>query len=106
MGYTRLESMFIFQYEAEYGSFHKSFGRPGAGAPLRTESGKIKAEMTTAPDIRFQDSQDGKLMLERSLRYKNDDSSKQHYGKALGKSKFTLLLGFCYFSSVSTLRLE
>lgn len=69
----------------EYGpDFHGNFGRPGAGAPLRTDSGKVKAELRADEDIRFQDSQKGRIVNETELRYKQGPAEKDHYGKELG----------------------
>ncbi|XP_035205929.1 uncharacterized protein LOC118180955 isoform X2 [Stegodyphus dumicola] len=57
--------------------FIRKFGRPGAGAPNRTESGRIRTQITGDPDIRFQDTQDVKLSIENHLRYKKEN--KENY---------------------------
>ncbi|GIY47232.1 uncharacterized protein CDAR_506183 [Caerostris darwini] len=57
--------------------FIKNFGRPGNGAPNRTESGRIRTQITGDPAIRFQDTQHVRLSIENHLRYKNED--KENY---------------------------
>ncbi|XP_076324443.1 uncharacterized protein LOC143232660 isoform X2 [Tachypleus tridentatus] len=49
------------------------FGRPGAGAPHRTKSGRTKTQLFGDPDIRFQDAQHVRLSIENQLRYKNSE---------------------------------
>ncbi|XP_022241134.1 uncharacterized protein LOC111085683, partial [Limulus polyphemus] len=49
------------------------FGKPGAGAPHRTKSGRIKTQLFGDPEIRFQDAQKVRLSIENQLRYKNPD---------------------------------
>ncbi|GFY68221.1 uncharacterized protein TNIN_229581 [Trichonephila inaurata madagascariensis] len=55
--------------EASMEEFIKKFGRPGNGAPNRTESGRIKTQITGDPAIRFQDTQHVRLSIENHLRY-------------------------------------
>ncbi|XP_054712992.1 trichohyalin-like [Uloborus diversus] len=57
--------------------FIRKFGKPGAGAPMRTESGRIRTQIPGHPDIRFQDTQHVRLSIENQLRYKNED--KENY---------------------------
>ncbi|XP_076310019.1 uncharacterized protein LOC143225112 isoform X2 [Tachypleus tridentatus] len=52
------------------------FGRPGAGAPHRTMSGRVKTQISGDPDIRFQDAQHVRLSIDNQLRYKNSDNEK------------------------------
>ncbi|XP_055925847.1 uncharacterized protein LOC129957528 isoform X3 [Argiope bruennichi] len=59
--------------------FIQKFGRPGNGAPNRTESGRIRTQITGDPAIRFQDTQHVRLSIENQLRYKNED--KENYRK-------------------------
>ncbi|GFQ89203.1 uncharacterized protein TNCT_591642 [Trichonephila clavata] len=63
--------------EASMEEFIKKFGRPGNGAPNRTESGRIRTQITGDPAIRFQDTQHVRLSIENHLRYKNED--KENY---------------------------
>ncbi|GFT73063.1 uncharacterized protein NPIL_27492 [Nephila pilipes] len=63
--------------EASMEEFIKNFGRPGNGAPNRTESGRIRTQITGDPAIRFQDTQHVRLSIENHLRYKNED--KENY---------------------------
>ena len=53
--------MFLFQLNQQYGNFHAAFGRPGHGAPLRTDSGKLKTELKNDMDIRFMKTDKGIL---------------------------------------------
>ncbi|GFS75327.1 uncharacterized protein NPIL_388681 [Nephila pilipes] len=69
--------------EASMEEFIKNFGRPGNGAPNRTESGRIRTQITGDPAIRFQDTQHVRLSIENHLRYKNED--KENYRGNLGK---------------------
>ncbi|XP_071036062.1 uncharacterized protein [Parasteatoda tepidariorum] len=57
--------------------FIKKFGRPGNGAPNRTDSGTIRTQITGDPAIRFQDTQHVRLSIENHLRYKKED--KENY---------------------------
>ncbi|GBN29877.1 hypothetical protein AVEN_178983-1, partial [Araneus ventricosus] len=59
--------------------FIQKFGRPGNGAPNRTESGRIRTQIAGDPAIRFQDTQHVRLSIENQLRYKNED--KENYRK-------------------------
>ena len=40
---------------------YQPFGRPGAGAPLRTASGELHTQIPTNPTIRFQDHLKGEV---------------------------------------------
>ncbi|XP_023214632.1 uncharacterized protein LOC111617582 [Centruroides sculpturatus] len=57
------------------------FGQPGAGAPNRTKSGRLKTQIAGDVDIRFQPAQAVKLSIENQLRYKNTD--KENYRSEL-----------------------
>ncbi|KAG8177255.1 hypothetical protein JTE90_028210 [Oedothorax gibbosus] len=63
--------------DQENGSFIQKFGRPGHGAPNRTESGRLRTQIPGDAAIRFQDSQHVRLSIENHLRYKNED--KENY---------------------------
>lgn len=69
----------------EYGDFHQQFGRPGHGAPLKDDAGKVKTEIKGASDIRFLDTKGGRQVYNTELRYQKPGTEKHQYFKELGE---------------------
>ena len=69
-----------------------TFGRPGYGAPVRTNSGHLRTSVLGNPEIRFQDDKSVQKAVTNNIRYSTPREDKQHYQQALGK-----------FSKVNTL---
>ncbi|XP_074653419.1 uncharacterized protein LOC141907612 isoform X7 [Tubulanus polymorphus] len=65
--------------------FHQQFGKPGAGAPLRSESGKIVTEVHGDPLIRMHIGQNEQIKanIGNAVRYSSDKLASDQYAKAL-----------------------
>ena len=64
--------------------FYGKFGMPGGGAPLKTESGQLQANIVGDPMIRFQENKESRATINNTLRYNNDRTGQSQYGKILG----------------------
>ena len=62
-----------------------TFGRPGYGAPVRTNSGHLRTSVVGNPEIRFQDDKSVQKAVTNNIRYSTPREDKQHYQHALGK---------------------
>lgn len=60
------------------------FYTPGGGAPLRTPSGRLRAEVSGSEDIRHQGVSRGRDPVE-TFRYRKDQDSIAQYRSDLGK---------------------
>jgi hypothetical protein len=67
--------------------FHDSFGRPGAGAPLRTNSGNLRAEISGDPNIRFHQAENNPVIRQHigeNMRYVTRPDRGREYANELG----------------------
>lgn len=62
-------------------------GRPGAGAPTRTKSGKLKNARVEDPQLRFQWHGPVRKMVDIDLRYRVPLAEQRAYREELGKHK-------------------
>ena len=62
-----------------------TFGRPGYGAPVRTNSGHLRTSVLGNPEIRFQDDKSVQKAVINNIRYTASREDKEHYQHALGK---------------------
>ena len=62
-----------------------TFGRPGYGAPVRTNSGHLRTSVVGNPEIRFQDDKSVQKAIINNIRYTANREDKEHYQKQLGK---------------------
>ena len=62
-----------------------TFGRPGYGAPVRTNSGHLRTSVLGNPEIRFQDDKSVQKAVTNNIRYSTPREDKEHYQKALGE---------------------
>lgn len=70
--------------EGEKTSYFPSFGRPGNGAPLRTDSGTVITNLRANQDIRFLTTKGMKENASMSMRYTNSKREGQKYINELG----------------------
>ena len=61
-----------------------TFGRPGYGAPVRTNSGHLRTSVLGNPEIRFQDDKSVQKAIINNIRYSANRDDKAHYQKELG----------------------
>ncbi|GAB6032015.1 hypothetical protein CHUAL_010389 [Chamberlinius hualienensis] len=60
-----------------------SFGRPGHGAPLTTKSGRVRAQISGDPVIRFQSNQNVHKSVENGIRYYRGRKDQDEYKNEL-----------------------
>ena len=63
-----------------------TFGRPGYGAPVRTNSGHLRTAVLGNPEIRFQDDKSVQKTIVNTIRYQANRELKESYQKELGNS--------------------
>ncbi|XP_071155507.1 uncharacterized protein [Mytilus edulis] len=79
------ERMHAPYYRPIYRPFVDSFGKPGGGAPLRTQSGNIKTSIIGDMLIRFQEKD--RQAVEERFRYNEDRGEQERYHQELAKQK-------------------
>ena len=65
-----------------------TFGRPGYGAPVRTQSGHVKTAVLGNTEIRFQEDKSVQKAITNNIRYMADYDAKAQYGRDLGELIF------------------
>jgi len=60
-----------------------AFGRPGAGAPARTRSGRIRTTLIGNPELRFQPNEGVQKSIINNIRYTADRGTKEAYQNVL-----------------------
>jgi len=60
-----------------------TFGRSGAGAPMRSKSGRIRTTIVGNPEIRFQANEGVQKSISNNIRYATDPNEKAVYHKEL-----------------------
>lgn len=60
-----------------------SFGRDGAGAPVRTNSGRLRSTLRGNPEIRFQQNEGVQKSIYNQIRYAAPKEDKSHYHSEL-----------------------
>ncbi|XP_035658402.1 uncharacterized protein LOC118403723 isoform X5 [Branchiostoma floridae] len=66
-------------------TYEDGFGKPGGGAPYRTESGKIKTTLKQDPVLRFKDNKASARELEQIERYRLDPRAAMEYKSELAR---------------------
>merc|ERR1711892_265063 len=62
-----------------------SFGRDGSGAPVRTNSGRLRSTLRGNPDIRFQANEGVQKSICNQIRYAADPAEKSMYHSELAE---------------------
>eukprot|EP00090_Calanus_glacialis_P021912 TRINITY_DN33788_c0_g1_i1.p1 TRINITY_DN33788_c0_g1~~TRINITY_DN33788_c0_g1_i1.p1 ORF type:complete len:454 (+),score=113.33 TRINITY_DN33788_c0_g1_i1:334-1695(+) len=60
-----------------------AFGRSGAGAPMRTKSGRLRSTVYGNPEIRFQNNESVQKSISNHIRYAADKEDKYQYHSEL-----------------------